>query len=102
MHPTAHDDNVMKVRVQPSARPARVSASDWGVESADIVCFRCGLKGHKARTCQRKQWCSQCKSTTHWDATCRRRQRRDDARQVSGEVSNKAYAFLTSDGDAEI
>ncbi|KAJ8403284.1 hypothetical protein AAFF_G00355010 [Aldrovandia affinis] len=30
------------------------------------------------------------------------RHRRDNARQISEEASNKAYAFLTSDGDAEI
>ncbi|KAJ8353867.1 hypothetical protein SKAU_G00214340 [Synaphobranchus kaupii] len=92
----------MKARVQPSARPATASASDRGAEIADIVCFRCGLKGHKARACQRKQWCSECKSTTHRYATCRRRQQRDNAQQVSEEASNKAYAFLTNDGDAEI
>ncbi|KAJ8400356.1 hypothetical protein AAFF_G00397390 [Aldrovandia affinis] len=34
--------------------------------------------------------------------TCRRRQRRDDTQQVSEEASNKAYAFLTSNENAEI
>ncbi|XP_055515553.1 ATP-dependent RNA helicase DDX19A isoform X1 [Leucoraja erinacea] len=91
MRAAASDDNVMKARVQPSVRPDTTSTS---AERADIVCFRCGLKGHKARACHRKQWCSHCKSTTHRDATCRRKQRRDDARQVSGEINNKEYAFL--------
>ena len=69
MRTTGSDDNVMKGRMQ----PASASISDRGAESGDIVCFRCGLKGHKARSCQRKQWCSYCKSATHRDATCRRR-----------------------------
>ncbi len=47
MHATASEDK----RVQPSARPALASASNRGTESVDIVCFRCGLRGHKARAC---------------------------------------------------
>ncbi|KAJ8385811.1 hypothetical protein AAFF_G00181670 [Aldrovandia affinis] len=54
MHPTAHDDNVMKARVQLSARPAMTETA----------------AGQRATNFR--------------------------------EVSNKAYAFLTSDRDAEI
>ncbi|KAG7507122.1 hypothetical protein JOB18_024984 [Solea senegalensis] len=44
---------------------------------ADVVCFRCGLKGHLDRAFQCKLWCGHCKSATH-----RRKQRRnqDNAR----------------------
>lgn len=92
MRTTESDDNVMKARMQPvsASRPT----SDRGAESADIVCYRCGLKGHKARSCQRKQWCSYCKSATHRDATCRRRYQQDDAHKVF------EYVFQVSDTDA--
>ncbi|XP_074493118.1 uncharacterized protein LOC141768624 [Sebastes fasciatus] len=102
MRTTASDDNVMKARVQPSMRPAVASSSVQGAENADIICFRCGLRGHKARACTRKQWCSQCKSTTHRDATCSQKQRRGDAGKVSEKESSTEYAFRMSDEDAEI
>ena len=73
MRAAATDDNVMNVQQQ-RGRP--VDTCDRGAErsAADVVCFKCGLKGHLARTCQRKLWCSHCKSTTHRDTTCRRKQ----------------------------
>lgn len=70
------------------------------------MCFRCGLKGHLARACQRKLWCSHCKSTTHRDSTCRWKQRRDrdDARKVSEETGDqhKEYAFRVSERTADV
>ncbi len=98
MRATASEDR----RMQPSARPALASASNRGTESVDIVCFRCGLRGHKARACQCKQWYNQCKSTTHQDATCRWKQRWDDARTFPEEASSKEYTLRVSDEDAEI
>ena len=102
----AADDNVMNVQ-QRKARPA--GAGDRGAErtAAEVVCFRCGLNEHLARTCQRRLWCSHCKSTTHRDTTCRRKQRgkRDDARKVSGETEDqedKEYLFRVSEGAAEV
>lgn len=101
MRTSASEDNVTKARTQPSARPAVPRASEQRAEGADIVCFECGLRGHKARTCQRKQWCSRWKSNAHRDATCRRKQRQDDARKVSEEESSEEYAFRISE-DTEI
>ncbi|CAL8350740.1 unnamed protein product [Merluccius merluccius] len=48
MRAAATDDNVMNVR-QGRARPA--GAGDQGAErtAAEVVCFKCGLKGHLAR-----------------------------------------------------
>ena len=75
-------------------------------DAADVVCYKCGLKGHLARTCQRKLWCSHCKSTTHRDTTCRRKQHRnrDDACKVSGETDDQdmEYAFRMSEGAAGV
>ncbi|XP_034144603.1 uncharacterized protein LOC117593456 [Esox lucius] len=92
MRATTPEDNIMHVRAQQGQRSASAGAA-----SADIVCYRCGTKGHRARTCQRKQWCSQCKSTTHRDATCRRRKQQDNARQVSEETRDREYVFRASD-----
>lgn len=96
---------VMQVRQQ-RERPA--GAGDRGAEraAAEVVCFKCGLKGHLARACQRRLWCSHCKSPTHLDTTCRRKQRwgRDNARKVSGETDeqDKEYAFRVSEGAADV
>ncbi len=76
MRATASEDNVMKARVQLSMKSALAGTADCVSGSSDIVCYRCGTKGHKARTCQHKQWCNQCKSTTYRDANCRRRKQR--------------------------
>ncbi|XP_039881526.1 uncharacterized protein LOC120729745 [Simochromis diagramma] len=101
MRAAASDDNIMKARARPSDNPTFEKSNDRGAGNADIVCFRCGLKGHKARTCQRKQWCSECKSTTHRDSTCRRKRRQDNARKVSEESGSKDYAFrVSSEGAA--
>lgn len=105
MRAAGADDNVMQVRQQ-RERPA--GAGDRGAEraAAEVVCFKCGLKGHLARACQRRLWCSHCKSPTHRDTTCRRKQRRsrDNARKVSGETDeqDKEYAFRVSEGAADV
>lgn len=101
MRTTATEDNVMKARVQPGVR-SRAGASDRGAEvDVDIVCFKCGQKGHRAKGCSRKQWCSYCRSNTHRDGNCRKKQRGDVTRQASDRPENKAYAFLTSDREVE-
>lgn len=105
MRAAGADDNVMQVRQQ-RERPA--GAGDRGAEraAAEVVCFKCGLKGHLARACQRRLWCSHCKSPTNPDTTCRWKQRRsrDNARKVSGETDeqDKEYAFRVSEGAADV
>ncbi|KAJ8366876.1 hypothetical protein AAFF_G00338580 [Aldrovandia affinis] len=93
MRTATADDNVMGARVQPR-KPAMTGASEWGSESVDIVCFRCGQRGHIARVCQRgQQWYSQGSSTMRRG----RRQRQDNARGVSEETDENTYAFLVSE-----
>lgn len=95
-----NEDNVMKVKAK--TFPAK-STSVKDKNMADIVCYKCGIKGHMARTCQKKQWCSFCKNATHRDANCRRKPRQDNVRHVAeGDCNNKAYAFLTKDRDGDI
>lgn len=98
MRTTASGDNVMKARAQFDMKSA---LADCAAGSMDIVCYRCGTKGHKPSTCQCKQWCSQCKSTTRRDATCRWRKQKDNARKVSKETGDKEYVFRASDAETQ-
>lgn len=96
MRAAASDDNVMKGHARPSDKPTFENSNDRGAGNTDIVCFRYGLKGHKAKMYQCKQWCSKCKSTTQWHSTCRRRQRQNNAQHVSEESGSKDYAWIQS------
>lgn len=97
MRATTTEDNVMKARAQPGGR-STADASNRGAD-ADIVCFKCGQKGHRAKGCSRRQWCNHCRNGTHRDGNCRNRQRGDVTRQTSERPENKSFAFLTSDGE---
>lgn len=102
MRVPAAEDNVMVVRArQRPARPTSASPTEREAEkaAADMVCYRCGLKGHVARACQRKLWCSHCKSSTHRDTTCRRRRRQDATWRVTEEMTDE-YVFRITDGAA--
>lgn len=94
------EDNIMKAREQPSARLA-AAASNHRRDMSDIVCFKCGQRRHKARACRYKQWCGHCRSNTHRESTCRRRQRNDEVRTASEEGGNTesddTYVFRMSD-----
>ncbi|XP_037504907.1 uncharacterized protein LOC119380305 [Rhipicephalus sanguineus] len=57
--------------------------------SADMRCFRCTCKGHRARDCRRRVTCSGCKgrhATTMCDPDKLRRMQREDIK-MTGEVS---------------
>lgn len=91
MRAAVTDDNVMRTKVQSDQDSTSWRADDRRSKNNEIVCFKCGLKGHTARTCRSRVWCSFCRSSTHKDATCRRKLRRDEARGVV----EKDYAFKT-------
>lgn len=85
MRSKATKDNVMKARVQPDGG-SRADARDRGAEvNADIVCFKCGQKGHRAKGCSRQQRCSHCRSNTHRDGNCRKKQTREQGICVPDE-----------------
>ena len=91
MHTAAADDNVMGARAHPS-RAAPSGASARRTESGDIVCFRCGQRGHKVRDCQRgQQWYSQGENTARRGGWRQRQQ--DNARGVYEETDDSTFAF---------
>ena len=67
-------DNEMKTVARTGRRPAKSNAQNSVSDDdndTDIMCFKCGIKGHQARACGLKTWCSHCKRDTHSDVTCR-------------------------------
>ena len=57
-------------------------------ESQQIVCYNCGLSGHKSTTCNKKgkKWCKHCKNATHFTNKCKKQ-------------SNNTVANKMDDGD---
>lgn len=99
------NDSVMKTQGRIGRRLPKTSERGPSKDNTDIVCFKCGTKGHRAKACQRKTWCSVCKNDTHKDATCRRKDR--DKKDGVSKVSENAeveedYAFKMADGEASV
>lgn len=95
------DDSVMKV-----------TGRGYEAKPAGLACWSCGQRGHRSRECssaagQREQsrWCSFCKSSTHKDANCRRRGRRDDAKRVvddeDHDADNHTFVFRVGQVDSD-
>ncbi len=96
-------DSVMKTRGKTGRRPTKTSARGWIKDDAELVCFKCGTKGHRAKGCRQKTWCSLCRSDTHKDATCRRKDKdskskKDGASKASEDAED--YVFKMRDGGA--
>ena len=91
-------DNVMKTHVRPGRGPTKAHAVNRKDEDANVTCYRCGIKGHKARKCTRKVWCGNCKSNTHEESLCKKKGERDGARKVVEERdSEEDHFFKTND-----
>ncbi|KAI5621190.1 hypothetical protein C0J50_19125 [Silurus asotus] len=91
-------DSVMKTHGKAGRRPAKTNAHEWSKDDAEIMCFKCGTKGHRARACRQKVWCSICRRDTHKDATCRRKDikdKKDGVSKASEDVED--YAFKVRD-----
>lgn len=73
----------MKARAQFGTKRAPEGAKD--VINMDIVCYKCSIRGHVARACPRKQWCTHCKSHMHNNAGYRWKKQRDNAWKASEE-----------------
>ena len=94
-------DSVMKTQGKTGWRPTKTSARGWNKDDSEVVCFKCGTKGHRAKACRQKTWCSFCRSDTHKDATCRRKDKdskdkKDGVSKVSEDAED--YIFQVRDG----
>lgn len=87
MRATGFGDDVMKARAHFGTKRAPEGLKDSG--DMDIVCYRCGTRGHIARACPSKQWCNHCKSSTHNNASCRRKKQRDNTRKASEKTGDR-------------
>lgn len=57
MNKAESSDNVMKTHVKEGRGPTKAYTGNKKDEDANVTCYRCGIKGHKARKCTRKVWC---------------------------------------------
>ena len=77
-------DNVMKTYTR-QGRGHSKPHSHRKEEDANITCYKCGIKGHMARMCYRKVWCSYCKNNTHAESLCKKKGGQDGVRKVAEE-----------------
>lgn len=84
---TESSNAVMKTQGKTGRRTAKTNTRDRH-DDKDLVCFKCAIKGHQAKECRQKTWCSQRKSETHKDATCRHRGK--DKEKQDGELQRTA------------
>lgn len=90
----AESDNVMKMHVKQRQSTTKTQAMYKKDESTTVICYKCGIKGHKARDCFRKVWCGFCKSNTHQESMCKKKGKRDEARKVADEEESKQDHFF--------
>ena len=70
-----------------------------------VTCYSCGTPGHKSNQCNnkpRKKWCKSCKSSTHNDDNCRRKQHNNKGEKVkvADEVSHyHTFNFKVGEGE---
>nr|XP_061819399.1 uncharacterized protein LOC133608210 [Nerophis lumbriciformis] len=95
-------DNVMKTftKQDRNIQKKYTSSTKSRSEDGDLTCFKCGLKGHRARMCIRKVWCNFCKSNTHQETICKKKDKRDNVRKVTDEQSND-YLFKAAQEESE-
>ncbi|XP_057680235.1 uncharacterized protein LOC130908627 [Corythoichthys intestinalis] len=89
-------DRVMKTKARASKQTTKANARDRIKDDTELVCFKCGIKVHRAKSCRQKTWCSRCKTDTHKDTTCRRKETPDGAGKIA-EDGDPDFAFKVSD-----
>ena len=81
------NDSVMKYKNNGASKP--------------IVCFNCGIVGHKAVDCRKpsreKKWCSFCKSSNHTDKSCCKQNRDHTKKAISSDYQTFACKFNEGD-----
>ncbi|XP_057695561.1 uncharacterized protein LOC130917843 [Corythoichthys intestinalis] len=86
----------MKTKARASKQATKANARDRVKDDTELVCFKCVIKGHHAKSCRQKTWCSRCKTDTHKDTTCRRMETPDGARKIA-EDGDPDLAFKVRD-----
>ena len=105
-------ERVLRVQVAPRKKTGPV----------EMVCWRCGEKGHRRDECAEKVWCSFCKSRGHTDKVCTKKERERSARcacvqdggggvgrragrapdDTQGNVGGEDHTFRAQAGDAAL
>lgn len=94
MNTAEYPDNLMKTFLRSGREPAKRHGSNRKDEDANVICYKCWIKGHKSRKCYRKVWCSYCKSNTHNESLCKKKGELDSVRKVIEEKnSDKDHVF---------
>ncbi len=60
---TETTNNVMKTHTRQGRGPSKSHTKD--IKDEDVTCYKCGIKGHKARKCYKRVWCNHCKNSTY-------------------------------------
>lgn len=85
--------SVMKIQGRVGQRLPKTKPPERRKHDTEITCFKWGTKGHLARECRQKVWCSRCRSDTHKDAMCRHKDK------DSKDKRDRAYEVIQGDGD---
>ncbi len=83
MKGTETTDNVMKTHTRQGRGFSKSHTKDRKDE--DVTCYKCGIKGHKARKYYKRVWCNHCKNSTHAEFLCKKKGDQDGARKVADE-----------------
>lgn len=88
MKGTESTDNVMKTQTRQGKGPARYHTKERKDEDTNMTCYKCGIKGHRARKCYKRVWCNHCKNSTHAEFLCKKKGDQDGVRKVTDEHNN--------------
>ena len=77
-------DNVMKTHTRQGGGHSKPQGNRKE-EVANLTCYKCGIKGHRARKCYKKVWCNYCRNNTHAESLCKKKGGQDGARKVAEE-----------------
>lgn len=63
----------------------------------EVTCYKCGIKGRKARKCYKRVWCNHCKKSTHAEFLCKKKGDQDGARKVADEQDSDQDHLLKAE-----